>query len=146
MAQIFSLISGNFLITQVFFELARETPFAHSAPPLHGVNLEDVQRHLQLDDARALVQCLNVINQALQRVRNDPSASFFASDNQGHLYIHESSYRNIRRLREQLLAEHSSGEPGKAKASGFGPQTFEEGELVMQPEYASGGNQEHEPK
>jgi hypothetical protein len=147
LAQIFNLISGNFLVTQVFFELARETPLAHSVPSLHCIDLEDAQRHMQVDDGRLLFECLNVINQALQRVRNDPAASLFASDNQGHVYIHESSYRSIRRLREQLLPAHSfSAAPQLAEASGFVPKGFEGVEPVIQPEYAFGGNRELEPK
>jgi hypothetical protein len=145
-AQIFSLICGNFVVTQVFFELARETLLAHGVPSLHCINLHDMRRHLQLDDNRLLFECLNVINQALQRVRNDPAASLFASDNQGHVYIHEDSYRNIQKLREQLLSEHSpSATPKIAEASGFVPNGFES-EPVMQPEYAFGRNRELEPK
>jgi len=130
-AQIFNLISGNFLVTQVFFELARETPLAHAIPSLHGLNLSDMQRHVQLGDGRQLAECLNVITHALQKVRNDPTASLFAHDELGHIYIHETSYRNIRRLREQLLSPHSSTEQ---------PQPTEAGvqapEPVMQPEHA----------
>jgi hypothetical protein len=145
-AQIFSLISANFLVTQVFFELARETAVARSIPSLHGINLEDVQRHVQLDDGRLLLECINVINQALQRVRSDPAASLFASDNRGHFYIHESTYRNIRSLREQLLSAHSSSAaPQVAEASRFVPKDFE-GSEPLQPEYAFGGNRELDSK
>ena len=72
--QIFNLISGNFVVTQVFFELARETPLAQGVPSLHGLNLGDMQRHVQLGDGRQLAECLNVITHALQKVRNDPTA------------------------------------------------------------------------
>ena len=107
-AQIFSLISGNFLVMQVFFELARETPLAQGVPSLHGLNLSDMQRHVQLGDGRQLAECLNVIARASQKVRNDPTASLFAHDERGHIYIHETTYRSIRMLREQLLSVHSS--------------------------------------
>ena len=130
-AQIFSLISGNFLVMQVFFELARETPLAQGVPSLHGLNLSDMQRHVQLGDGRQLAECLNVIAHALQKVRNDPTASLFAHDERGHIYIHETTYRSIRTLREQLLPVHSSVAQ---------PQPTEEGaeaiEPMMQPEHA----------
>jgi hypothetical protein len=142
-AQIFNLISGNFLVTQVLFELARETPLSHGGPSLHGVNFDDMQRHMQLDDGRLLIECLNVINQALQRVRNDPAASLFASDEQGHLYIHEATYRNIRRLREQLLPAHTSGlAPRRDEESGFNAGDSEGSEPAIRPEYAFGGNRD----
>ena len=130
-AEIFNLISGNFVVTQVFFELARETPLAQGIPSLHGLNLGDMQRHVQLGDGRQLAECLNVIARALQKVRNDPTASLFAHDERGHIFIHETTYRNIRMLREQLLSPHSATartqptEPG-ARAP----------EPVMQPEHA----------
>ena len=57
-AEIFNLISGNFLVTQVFFGLAPETSIAHGLSSLHVLNLSEMHRHLQLDDARLLVECL----------------------------------------------------------------------------------------
>jgi hypothetical protein len=107
--QIFNLISGNFLVTQVFFELARETPLAQGVPSLHGLNLGDMQRHVQLADGRQVGECLNAITVALRKVRNDPTASLFAHDERGHIFIHETTYRNIRMFREQLLSPHSNG-------------------------------------
>jgi hypothetical protein len=130
-AQIFSLISGNFLVTQVFFELARETPLAQGIPSLHGLNLGDMQRHVQLGDGRQLAECLNVITHALRKVRNDPTASLFAHDEQGHIYIHETTYRNIRMLREQLFSPNTStAQAGPTEAGVEAP------EPVMQPEHA----------
>ena len=35
--QTFEMIKDNFLISQVFFELAREMPGSRSAPPLHAL-------------------------------------------------------------------------------------------------------------
>jgi len=130
-AQIFNLISGNFVVTQVFFELARETPLAQGAPSLHGLNLGDMQRHVQLGDGRQLAECLNVIAHALQKVRNDPKASLFAQDERGHIYIHETTYRNIRMLREQLLPPHSSAARAEPTEAGA-----EAPEPVMRPEHA----------
>ena len=134
-AQIFNLLSGNFLLTQVFFELARETPLAPGLPSLHGLSLNDMRRHIQLDDIHQLPECLNVINQALQRVRNDSAATLFARDEQGHIYIHETSHRNIRKLREQLIAQHYS-EAQPHEAADFVPADLEAREPVMQVEHA----------
>ncbi len=130
-AQIFSLISGNFLITQVFFELARETPLAQGIPSLHGLNLGDMQRHVQLGDGRQLAECLNVITHALRKVRNDPTAALFAHDERGHIYIHETTYRNIRMLREQLVSPNSPAAGAQPTEAGV-----ELLEPLMQPEHA----------
>jgi hypothetical protein len=140
-AQLFNLISGNFLVTQVFFELARETPLTHILPSLHALNLSDMQRHVQLTDGHVLFECLSVINQALQRIRNDADASLFGRDESGHVYVHETTHRNIRRLREQLVLAHSSAVLNQPnEASGAEPEGLEAGERAMQPEYAFGGN------
>jgi hypothetical protein len=137
-AQIFSLISGNFLVTQVFFELARETNVAQSIPSLHALSLGDMQRHVQLSDGHMLIECLNVINQALQKARNDGAASLFATDDFGHIYIHETTYQNIRRLREQLVLAHSpEGLSQPAGTSGFMPPR----EAQVKPEHAFRGGE-----
>ena len=142
-AQLFKLISGNFLVTQVFFELARETAFPHKIPSLHTVSLSDIQRHEQLADGQVLIECLGVINQALQRVRNDANASLFGSDESGHIYVHETTHRNIRQLREQLVLAHSTAALNQpAEAGGFPPAGLEAREPVMQPEHAFAGNSE----
>jgi len=139
-AQIFSLISSNFLVTQVFFELARETPLTHPTPSLHALNLSDIQRHVQLADGHALVECLSVINQALQRIRNDADASLFGRDDSGHIYVHETTHRNIRQLRERLVLAHSAAALNQSpEAPGFAPESLEAKEPAMQPEYAFGG-------
>ena len=139
LAELFKRISGNFLVTQVFFELARETTVAHNVPSLHALSLGDMQRHVQLGNGHQLIECLNVINQALQRVRNDETASLFASDEFGHVYIHETTYRNLRRLREQLVHAHSSaGISEPTGAGGFVPAR----EAEMPPEHAFPGEPE----
>jgi hypothetical protein len=137
--KIFILISGNFLVTQVFFELARETTITHSLPSLHALSLGDMQLHVQVSDGHLLIECLNVINQALQSVRNDEAASLFASDEFGHVYIHETTYRNIRRLREQLVLAHPSAAGNQpTEAGGFVPAR----EAQMQPEHAFPENED----
>ena len=138
--QLFNLISSNFVVTQVFFELARETPLTHNMSSLHALNLSDMQRHVQLGDGHQLIECLNIINQALQRVRNDPTASLFAGDETGHIYVHETTHRNIRQLRERLVGAHASAMNQPAEADGLAPKGLEAREPVMQPEHAFAGN------
>jgi hypothetical protein len=56
--QLFELIKGNFLLAQVFFELARETPNSHGAAPLCPISIADILRHTRLRDGDRLVDCL----------------------------------------------------------------------------------------
>jgi hypothetical protein len=83
--QMFESIKDNFLLSQVFFELARETPAGRSAPPLHGLNIADLLRHTRLSDGDRLGDCLTAINQIFQTVRNDPEAALFGFDQYGHV-------------------------------------------------------------
>jgi hypothetical protein len=68
--QMFQLIKDNFLLSQVFFELARETPAGCAAPPLHALNIAELLRHTRLSDGDRLSDCFTAINQVFQTVRN----------------------------------------------------------------------------
>jgi hypothetical protein len=73
-AEVYELIRGNFLLSQVFFELAREAPRNRGEAPLHALGLADMLRHTRVGDGDRLVECFTAINQAFQTVRNDPEA------------------------------------------------------------------------
>lgn len=141
--RIFNMIAGNFIVAKVFFELGRETPFAHEAdaPQLHALDFGDILRHTQLADAARVVDCLNLINQALQTVRNDPEATLFASDPRGHVFVHDTTSRNIRKLWEHLVASHAAqasalpAEPAGSPVFADGPAPLESGDAAR-PEYA----------
>src|SRR5437870_4700665 len=102
-SQILELVKGNFLLSQVFFELARETPNSRTTPPLHALGIADILHHTRLDDGDRLVDCFTAINQAFQTIRNDPEATLFGFDQYGHVFIHETTHHSIRQLWEQLF-------------------------------------------
>ena len=105
--QMFDQLKENFLLAQVFFELARETPVGRVAPPLHALNLADLLRHTRLSDGDRLADCFTAINQIFQTVRNDSEAALFGFDQHGHVYIHETTHHSIRRVWEQLFVRGS---------------------------------------
>jgi hypothetical protein len=123
--RIFQLISRMFPVVQVFFELGRESHLLTDATSLHCLNLDEMQRHLQFDDSRLLAECLGMINQAFEQVRNDPQISLFATDDWGHIFIHKTSYEAIRKLREQLHRAHASGIPSEAQFDRDGVEEME---------------------
>jgi hypothetical protein len=106
--QMYEAIKDNFLLSQLFFELAREAPAGRAAPPLHALNIADMLRHTRLPDGDRLADCLTAINQVFHRVRNDPQAALFGFDQFGHVYIHEETHHSIRALWEQLFAAQAS--------------------------------------
>ena len=69
-AQVFEMIKGNFLLSQVFFELARDMPNGHGPVPFHPLSVADILRHTRLADGDRLVDCYSAINQAFQTIRN----------------------------------------------------------------------------
>jgi hypothetical protein len=135
--QMFELIKGDFLLSQVFFELARETAAKPDAAPLHAIPIADLLRHTRLPDGERLAGYLGVINQVFQAVRNDPEASLFGFDQAGNVYIHETTHRSIRRVWEELYASAAAvrGIPGSPSgpASGFAPPQLGPSEPVAAP-------------
>src|SRR5690349_5002546 len=119
-AEVFELIKGNFLLSQVYFELAREAPSSPGSPPLHALSIAEILRHTRLADGDRLVDCFTAINQAFQTIRNDPEATLFGFDQQGHVFIHQTTHDSIRQLWEQLFTTHApiAGGPG---LTGFTP-------------------------
>jgi hypothetical protein len=105
-AHLFELIKGNFLLSQVFFELARDMPNSSGAAPLHPLGISDMLRHTRLGDGDRLVDCFTAINQAFQTIRNDPEATLFGFDQRGHVFVHETTHASIRQLWEQLFLAH----------------------------------------
>lgn len=101
---VFELIKGEFPLSQAFFELARETPANPAVAPWHAIDLADLLRHTRIPDGDRLADCLGAINRAFPAIRNDPGASLFGFDPQGHIFIQETTRRSIRQVWEQLFA------------------------------------------
>jgi hypothetical protein len=106
-AEDYGLIKGNFLLSKVFFELAREMPGNRGGPPLHALSLADILRHTRLADGDRLVDCFSAITQAFRTVRNDPEAALFGFDQYGQVWIHQTAHESIRELWEQLFHSQS---------------------------------------
>jgi hypothetical protein len=120
-AKVFELIQNNFLLSQVFFELAREMPNSGSPSPFHTLNIGEILRHTRLSNGDVLTDCFSAINRAFQSVRKDADASLFGFDQFGRVYIHETTHHNIRQLWQHLIAAHlpHSGEAPSAGGSSF---------------------------
>jgi hypothetical protein len=130
-AEVFALIKGNFLLSQVFFELGREMPGNRGGPSLCALSLMDILRHTRLADGDRLVDCFNAINQAFQTVRNDPEASLFGFDQYGQVWIHQTTHDSIRELWDQLF-HHQTPMSGEPTIAGFTPPHLGPSEDVAQ--------------
>jgi hypothetical protein len=118
-AQIFELIKGDFLLSQVFFELARDSLRTPTGSALHALSLGDIIRHTRLSDGDRLVDYLSALNAAFQRVRNDEEATLFGFDSSGHVFIHETTFRSIRRVWEALHMEEPRSRIGAMPETDF---------------------------
>ena len=101
---VLALVQGMLPVVSVFFELGREA----ASVPVHGMRafrIADILRHARLQSPDQVVQCLDVLTQALRRVRGDAEATFFALDDQGHCLVAEPTMRAILRLWREIVAE-----------------------------------------
>ncbi len=120
--RVFELIKDDFAAAQLFLELGRLVPVGGGSTVLHALSIAEIKRHLRLADDR-LLDGFGLINQAFQQVRSDPGAALFGLDQANHVYIHETTYRSIHNLWEELVrlrAPTMVAAPASAGAPPFG--------------------------
>jgi hypothetical protein len=81
-------------VVSVFFELGRE---AHSIPAgtMRAFRLSDIQRGGRLHAPQQVIECLDILSQALRQIKSDAEATFYGLDTQGHCLIAESTMCSI---------------------------------------------------
>ena len=95
----------------VFFEFGRQgTVIAQSR--VEAFRLIDIAHHTRLQNVAQVIACIEIINQALGRVRDDPAASFCGFDRDGHCFIALESQPNILRLWQTVIANQQLA-PGR---------------------------------
>lgn len=107
-------------ICGVVFELARDMPSSHGAAPLHSIGIADILRRTRLGDGESARRSLHCDQSGVSGDPQDPEATLFGFDQQGHLIIHQATHDSICRLWDQLFAAHAPMAGGPALA-GFAP-------------------------
>lgn len=104
--EILLLVQGMLPVVNVFFELGRE---AGSIPvrAMRAFRLADILRNSRLHSPQQVIECLDVLSQALRQVLGDAEAAFYGLDNQGHCMIAETTMRSILRLWQEIVARHA---------------------------------------
>ena len=90
-------------VVSVFFELGRET----ASVPVQGLRvfrLPDIMRHTRLQSVAQVIECLDVINDALRNVRKDPEALVCGVDREGRCFVAESTSHAIFTLWQGIVA------------------------------------------
>jgi len=110
-----ALVQGMLSVVSAFFELGREA----ASVAVHGLRafrIADILRHTRLQSPDQVIQCLNVLTQALRRTRGDAAAEFFALDDQGHCLVAEATMRSVLRLWQEIVAQRGAEQPAEPSA------------------------------
>ena len=102
--EMLALVQGILPVVNVFFELGREA----ASVAVHGMRafrVADILSHTRLHTPDQVTECLNVLAQALQRVRGDAKAVFHVVDDQGHCLVAETTMRSILKLWQEIVAQ-----------------------------------------
>lgn len=95
-------------VVSVFFELGRES----ASVPVQGMRafrLGEILRHTRLETTEQVLEALELINDALRRVRRDPESVLCAFDREGRCYVSEATSRAVLTLWRGIVAEHALG-------------------------------------
>ena len=90
-------------VVSVFFELGRESG-SNVMQGVRALRLGDIMSHSLLHIPAQVVQCLDVINEAMRRVRGDADETIYALDRSGHCLVAEATAQNILRLWRDIVA------------------------------------------
>ena len=104
-------IGGLLPVVAVFFELGREAA-ASPAPGLRAYRLGEILRHTRLAAPEQVLAAMEVLNDALRRLRGDPAAELVAVDPAGVCYVAEETARNVLALWQEIVAARALDEPG----------------------------------
>jgi hypothetical protein len=115
-----SLIGNMLPAVNVLFELGREGA-SIGQEGIEAFRLVDIQRHVRLQSVDQVAACLQIINDAVRRVRNDAETSLCLVDERGYCVIAEASQQNIRRVWQQVVAGHGLPSTGPSIGPGAAP-------------------------
>lgn len=113
-AAILELVQGMLPVANVFFELGREAASA----PVHGLRafrLADLMRQARLSTPQQVVECLDVLTDALRRVRGDAEALFYLLDDRGHCLVAEPTMRSVLHVWQEIVSQRRLQVPSEAR-------------------------------
>ncbi len=132
-------IQGMLPVVNVFFELGRH---AANLPEegLAAFRLTDMLHHTRLQNLDQIIDCLRIINEAVQQVRADPDATLYALDRYGDCYVAAQTQQSILRLWLQVVGGQvrrtvpgGDQRPTADLGAASGQQTFPHGDGAEQP-------------
>lgn len=103
-------------VVSVFFELGREA----ASVPVQGMRMfrvSEIMRHTRLQSVAQVVECLDVINDVLHQLRQDPAAMVCGVDREGRCFVAEPTSQAILALWRGIVAARGLQTPGKPPAT-----------------------------
>lgn len=98
----------------VFFEFGRPA-ISYGEPPVMVFRLLDIMYHTRLRDIGQVTACLQMIGDALAKLRRDPSVRFCGFDHEGHCFIPVQTQQSIATLWQKIAARQQDVEPSPDK-------------------------------
>ena len=118
-AAVLSQIQGMLPAVNVFFEFARPG-VSFGQPAVMAFRLIDIMHHTRLQNIGQVISCLDMINEALARLRGDASARFCGFDNEGHCFVAPETQRSVAQLWQEVIADRQMPASGET-AQPFAP-------------------------
>jgi len=112
--KVLSLIQNMFPVVNVFFELGRHgASLGHEE--LEAFRLLDILQHTRLANISQVIGCLDIVNEAVRRVRQDTGATLYVLDKRGECIVAAETQHSIARLWTQVAsgAELPGAEAGQ---------------------------------
>ena len=122
-AGVLSLIQGMFPVVNVFFELGRQGA-SLGTEGLEAFRLADIVQYTRLPSVSQAIACLEVINEAVRRVRDDKAATLYVLDRRGECIIAAQTQQSIGLLWRQVIARPAPSTAQLAEPSGLGDRQF----------------------
>ncbi|OCK53604.1 hypothetical protein [Bradyrhizobium sp. LMTR 3] len=130
-ATILNEIQGVLPAANVFFEFGRQG-IAIPQSRVEAFRLIDIAHHTRLQNVGQVIACLDIINEALVRIRGDDRATFCGFDREGHCFVAVETQQNILRLWQSVVARQQLG--AKEQAGAPAPQPAVGGPSALDPE------------
>ncbi len=102
-AAILSQIQGVLPAVNVLFEFSRQGA-GIGQPNIQAFRLPDIAHNARLQNVAQVLSCLDMINQALERVRGDADAKFCGFDRDGRCFIRMETQQSILLVWQKVIA------------------------------------------
>lgn len=107
-ASILAQIQGVLPAMNVFFEFGRQGSMVPQSR-VEAFRLIDIAHNTRLQNVGQVIGCLDVITEALRRIKDDTSAAFCGFDREGHCIVPVETQQSIFQLWQTVISGQQFG-------------------------------------